>query len=154
SYDRPQPRKTLDVLGSDGITHDHQPVDLGAVDVVEVGESFGLAPHDADLGTKNIALKAVVRDLALLRVEDGDRHRDFSPSNLCDCDRPANSGGANDRFEGGDAVQYLVSGDRVRALAFYCRGKAFELGGERIEALIFDDFGCERRMTAGGRRLR
>ena len=74
AHDRAQPRKTLDVLGCDRVAHDHQPVDLGAVGGVEVGEGFDLPPHDADIGTENPGFEAVVRDLPLLRVEHDNSH--------------------------------------------------------------------------------
>ena len=66
--------KRCDVLGCDRIAHDHQPVDFGAIGGVEVGEGFGVSPHELDFGTEDLGFQAVVRDLPFLGVEHGYRH--------------------------------------------------------------------------------
>jgi hypothetical protein len=74
THDCAEPRKALDVLGRDRITHDHKPFDLGAVGGAELGEGFHLAPHEADFRSENLRFQAVVRDLPLLGVEHRYRH--------------------------------------------------------------------------------
>ena len=74
AHDRAQPGKARDVFGAHRIAHYHQPVDLGAVGGVEVGEGFDLAPHDADLRPENPGFEGVVRDLSFLGVEHRYRH--------------------------------------------------------------------------------
>jgi hypothetical protein len=77
AHDRTQPRKTVEILGGDGIAHDHQPVDLGAVGGVEVGQCLGSAPDDPHLRTEDLLLEVVVRDLPFFGVEHRDRHWRF-----------------------------------------------------------------------------
>src|SRR6201996_8366791 len=59
----------------------------------------------------------------------------------------------DDLLEGGNTVQHFLEGDRVGAFAVDRCRKAFELGGQRVEALILDDFGRRRHMPAGRRPL-
>ena len=74
THDCTQPRKTVDVLGGDRVTHDHQAVDLGAVGGIEIGQRLDRAPHDADFWAEDLTFETVIRDLSLLRVEHGDGH--------------------------------------------------------------------------------
>jgi len=69
-----QPRKQFEVLGCNGITHDHQPVGFGALGGVELGQGLGRASQDAHFGSKNLAFEIIVRDLPFLGVEHGHRH--------------------------------------------------------------------------------
>jgi hypothetical protein len=75
AHDSAQPRKTFEVVRQNGVAHDHQPVDLGAVCRGEVGEGPGGAPEDADLWAEDLPLDAVVRDLPFFGIEHGDGHR-------------------------------------------------------------------------------
>jgi len=63
-------------------------------------------------------------------------------------------GRADDRLERGDAMQYFVSRDRIRAIAIDRCRKPFELGGERVETLILDDFRRGRCIAASRGRFR
>src|SRR5260370_25417885 len=59
-------------------------------------------------------------------------------------------GRADDRLEDGDPVYFLVGGDRVGPLAIDRRRKPFELGRERIEPPVLDDFGFGYGVATGG----
>src|SRR5712691_2910585 len=61
---------------------------------------------------------------------------------------------ANDRLERGDAVQYLVHGDRVGRLAADRRGERLKLGENAVEPAVLDDFGRGLAVPAGRHRVR
>jgi len=55
-----------------------------------------------------------------------------------------------DRLEDSDAVQDFLWSYRVGPLAIDRRRKPFELGGERIETFVINNFGHRRRMPDTG----
>src|SRR5260370_41794442 len=66
-----------------------------------------------------------------------------------DFDRLMGRRRADDRLERGDAVQYLISGDRVGHFAPDRRGERLELGENTVEPAILDNFGRGLAVAAG-----
>jgi hypothetical protein len=77
AHDRAQPRKPRDVLGGDRVAHDHQPVDLGAVGGVELGQRLLGAAEDAHLGSEDLGFDAEIGDLPVFGIEHRYGHRHF-----------------------------------------------------------------------------
>jgi hypothetical protein len=59
------------------VAHNHQPVDLGAVGWIELGQHPFGAAKDVNFGAENLVLDVEVWDLPILGVHHGHGHRYF-----------------------------------------------------------------------------
>ena len=110
------------------MSHDHQPVDLGAIGRVEFGERGFGATDDLHLGAEDFALDALVRDLAILGIHHRDRHLDSLGLAAADFDRLAGCRRLDDRLKRGNTVDDLVGSDRIGPHPADRGGKTLELG--------------------------